>query len=319
MKNKPLPISASELCDANTVSKFIAKKFKSGQPCLLMRYGDTSGRVLALPNRDTPEFDYLKSFLGSSVTPDQVEFLATQIKQSIISADIIGLRSDLLGPDISDDILHAPDDLILQRLVDAYPIREFEQTRLQPDGARRLAQTRRAMENMELPADALLTDAWIHVSLAELGLLSALMREGPHFSVITSTERRSVVQKLAGSFPGRVRYFECPCYPWVERQWGGDHAFLWQRWISLVSSIEPSYPGEPLFISAGIWTKAIAPAWASRGGIALDVGSVMDYLERAPTRPAVLATRYGDPKTVPEELSLESQLQSPKLLVDFLE
>ncbi|PHQ60756.1 MAG: hypothetical protein COC10_12840 [Sphingobium sp.] len=73
-----------------------------------------------------------------------------------------------------------------------------------------------------------------------------------------------------------------------------------------------------MFISAGIWTKAIGPIWASRGGIALDVGSVMDYLEKAPTRPAVLATRYGDAKMVPHALSLDAQLENPKLLADFL-
>lgn len=283
-----------------------------------MRYGDTSGRVVARPNMGTPEYDYLKSFLGSSVTPDQVDLLAGHIERSIISADVIGLRSDLLGPDIPDYILHAPDDTILRHLNDLYPIREFERTRLRPDDCRRLAQTRKAMENLILPPDALLTDAWVHVSLAEVGFLPALMREAPQFSIITSTDRRAIVQRIAETFPKRVRYFECPCYPWVERQWGGDHAFLWHRWTSLVFSLEPSYPGEPLLISAGIWTKAIAPAWASRGGIALDIGSVMDYLEQVPSRPAVLATRYGNAETVPDDLSLATQLRNPKSLAEFL-
>lgn len=88
--------------------------------------------------------------------------------------------------------------------------------------------------------------------------------------------------------------------------------------MSLADAIVPSYPGEPMIISAGIWTKVIGPIWASRGGIALDVGSVMDYLDRAATRPAVLATRYGDARTVPDTLSLEAQLQSVKPLANFL-
>src|SRR5690606_8401855 len=114
------------------------------ETCVLIRYGDTSGRVMARPRLGTPDYSYLKSFLGSSVSPEQVDFLATQIERSIISADVIGLRSDLFGPNISHDILQAPDDLIRQRLIDAYPIRDFERTRLGPDGARRLAQTRKA-------------------------------------------------------------------------------------------------------------------------------------------------------------------------------
>lgn len=297
----------------------VAEQHRAGKSCLLLRYGDTSGRVTARPEMGTPEFDYLKSFLGTTVTPEQVDYLASHIEQSIDGADVIGLRSDLIGPDMCDHILHAPDNAIRRRLVDAYPIRDFERMRLGPDDARRLAQTRKAMEGFRLPADALLTDAWVHVSLAEIGFLSALMRHAASFSIITSVDRRGAVQQLAEAFPGRVRYFECPGYPKVERQWGGDHGFLWHRWTSLLSGIKPSYPGEPLFISAGIWTKAIGPAWASHGGIALDIGSVMDYFEQAPTRPAVLATRYGDARMVPDHLSLDAQLRNARSLDDFLD
>lgn len=274
---------------------------------------------MARPSVGTGEYKYLKSFLGTSVTPDQVNFLANQIEQSILTADVVGLRSDLLGPNISDDLLNAPDAMIVQRLVDTYPIRDFERTRLGPDAARRLAQTRKAMESFKFSADALLSDAWIHVALAEIGFLSALMREAPSIAVVTSTDRRALVQRLTATLSGRLRYFECPSYPWVEHQWGGDHAFLWDRWTALVASVEPSYPGEPMFISAGIWTKSIAPAWAARGGIALDIGSVMDYLDNAPTRPAVLATRYGDAQTVPHHLSLDAQFENSKPFDDFLD
>jgi hypothetical protein len=315
---RPLPTSASELSDVTKVTALIAERFRTRSPCLLLRYGDTSGRIIARPNFDTPEYEYLKSFLGTSVTPNEIDFLAEIIERSVASADVIGLRSDLLGRNITDEILQAGDGDIRQRLVDAYPIREFERTRLDPDGARRLAQTRKAMESVNLPESAILTDAWVHVSMAETGFLSALMREAPSFSIVTSTERRSVVQRLVEALPNRVRFFECPCYPWTERQWGGDHSFLWSRWTSIVSSIRPAYPGEPLLISSGIWTKAIAPAWSKQGGIALDIGSVMDYLDKAPTRSAVLATRYGDPKTVPEHLDLNFQLQRSQSLADFL-
>lgn len=318
MPKRNLPYSAAELASSSEVAKLIAERFHNGKSCSLMRYGDTSGRLIARPDLGTSEYEYLKSFLGLSVTPEQVDFLAGCVERSIVSADVIGLRSDLLGQDISAHILHAPDDAIRRRLVATYPIREFERTRLGPDDARRLAQTRKAMEAFVLPEGALLTDAWVHVSLAEAGFLSALMFDASSFALVTSADRRAVVERIADALPNRMRYFECPCYPKAERKWGGDHAFLWQRWMSLADAIVPSYPGEPMIISAGIWTKVIGPIWASRGGIALDVGSVMDYLDRAATRPAVLATRYGDARTVPDTLSLEAQLQSVKPLANFL-
>jgi hypothetical protein len=313
-----LPKTAVELAYVGEVAAFIAQRFMDSQSGLILRYGDTSGRLIARPDPGSSEYDYLKSFLGSSLTPSRVDYLADLVERSIEAADVIGLRSDLLGPDITPHILEASDADILSRLVEAYPIREFEKKTLSPDSARRLAQTRKAMELFNLPTNAILTDAWVHVSLAEAGFLAALMNEAQRFSVITSTDRRSVVQALVTAFPEKVRHFECPCYPWVERLWGGDHSYLWQRWINLVEGIEPSFPGEPLFVSAGIWTKVLGPSWAAKGGIAIDTGSVMDYLGNEASRPAVLATRYGHPALVPEILTLDGQLRKRIPLSKFL-
>ncbi len=317
-RTRRLPQNVAEISPMSEILRLIASRYLSSKPCVVIRYGDTSGRVIARPEQGTSEYNYLRSFLGSAVTPENIDYLACLIEKSVQHSDVIGLRSDLFGPNITSDIIDASDDEILARLAAVYPIRDFEVSRLGPDDAHRLAQTRAAMEKLEIPASSLLSDAWVHVSLAETGFLTTLMREAPRFSIITSTDRRAVIQKLVQAFPGKLRYFECPSYPWIERTWGADHSFIWSRWTNLVYFIEPSYPGEPLFISSGIWTKALAPAWASRGGIAIDTGSIMDYFDDVASRPAVLATRYGNPGLVPEILSLDRQLATPLSLQDFL-
>lgn len=58
--------------------------------------------------------------------------------------------------------------------------------------------------------------------------------------------------------------------------------------------------------------------WRERNGLALDFGSVMDYFAGVPSRPAVLATKYEDPRKVPEELAIEQQLKRADRLEDFL-
>lgn len=316
---RPLPTSAAELCSVSEIARFLAERFQRRQPALLLRYGDTSGRVLARPEIDTPQFNYLRAFLGCSVTPERVDWLAERIEQSVLQADVIGLRSDLLGPEpIPEDFFSTPGDMLRERLCALYPIRAFERDRLDPDGVMRLGQTRRAMESMSFSPHTLLTDAWVHVSLAENGFLSALMRQAATFSVCTSAQSRMVLQKMTSMLSGRVRLFECPSHPEEEAKWGGDHEYLWQRWERLVHSMRPAYSGEPLLISAGIWTKVIGLSWAQAGGIAIDMGSVMDYFAQNASRPAVLATRYNTPSTVPGALSLESQLARPERLEDFL-
>lgn len=273
---------------------------------------------MARPPQGSREYEYLQRFLGMTVTPDQIDWLASKIEDSVAVANVIGLRSDLFGPAIPADFLSTPDDQILARLTSLYPIRPFEQTSLKPDDARRLAETRKAMENLSLPSGAILTDAWVHVGLAEIGFYSALLRHAPAISVCTSSMSRQVMKQLATALPHRLRVFECPAYPLQEKQWGGDHSFLWDRWLALIQNMRPTYEGEPLLVSAGIWTKVIAPAWAKHGGIAIDMGSVMDFFVLSPVRPAVLATRYDDPKTVPDALSIQKQLARQERVEDFL-
>ena len=318
---QPLPTAAHELRDGAGVARFLAQRFLAGRPALVLRYGDTGGRIMARPGVGTPEYGYLRNFLGRSVTPDQVEWIAKRIERSVGEADVIGLRSDLLGPDsIPDDFFTAPRETLRERLCALYPIRAIDRDKLDSDSALRLGQTRRAMEAMPLPAEALLTDAWIHVSLAENGFLSALMRHAPGIGVMTSAtaRNRDVMRGLRNALGERVRLYECPAYPGEERSWGGDHAWMWSRWQALVGGISPAFPGEPLLISAGIWTKVIGPAWARAGGIAIDAGSVMDYFAGTASRPAVLATRYGASDQVPPALGLESQLARRERIEDFL-
>lgn len=318
---QPLPTAASELLNGAEIARFLAERFLAGRSALLLRYGDTGGRIMARPPIGTPEYEYLRRFLGKSVTPDQVEWLAKRIEHSVSEADVIGLRSDLLGPElIPDDFFTAPRWTLRRKLCGLYPIRAIERRKLDPDGALRLGQTRRAMETMALPVEALLTDAWVHVSLAENGFLSALMRHAPSIGIITSgtAHNRQVMRQISDALGARMRFYECPAYPSEERSWGGDHAWMWWRWQALVRDISPAYPGEPLLISAGIWTKVIGPAWARAGGIAIDAGSVMDYFAGNASRPAVLAARYGTPKQVPRSLELGKQLVRRELIEDFL-
>ncbi|MGL4321576.1 MAG: hypothetical protein ACRCS3_11995 [Paracoccaceae bacterium] len=314
---RALPKSVDELVDANEAARLLARRHLAGQSAILLRYGDTGGRIMGRPEPGTLEFDYVRKYLGATVTSSQVAWMAEQIEASVPSADIIGLRSDLFGPLLPSDLLATPDTEVLARLAETYPIRAFEKATLRPDGARRLAETRRSMENMRLPVKALFTDAWVHFGLADNGFFSALLRLSPCLSVCTSSLSRPVLIRLSQAMRGRLRVFDCPANPVYEASWGGDHAFLWSRWNGLLDSIRPSYAGEPLLISAGIWTKVLAPRWAELGGIAIDMRSVMDCLGGLATRPAVLSTLYGDPRKVPTDLTLDNQLTRTETIEDF--
>lgn len=317
-KHQTLPASVNDLKGAPEVASFLADSFLAREPAALLRYGDTTGRILNQRSLGGPVDGYLRKFLGATVTETQRDWMAEQIEKSIAIADVIGLRSDLLGPKLPKDFFDTRNAKTLQRLSSLYPIRPFERKTLQEGGARRLAETRRAMESMRLPETAILTNAWIHLGLASIGFTSALLRDAPSVAVCTSSTSRLVLEKLAVVLGSRLRFFECPGYPDEERKWGADHEFLWHRWKAVVASAVPSYRGEPLFISAGIWTKVLAPTWADRGGIAIDMGSVMDFWGERPTRPAVLATEFGDAQNVPNFMLAEQQFAREEHVQDYV-
>lgn len=313
----PLPDSPERLADARAVASRIYHAISTGQPLCLLRYGDTGGRIMSRPTKSSASWDYIMAFLGRSVSEKQVEWLAQKLEQSAAVADIVGLRSDLLGPSLPNDALSLQGPAILEALRNAYPIRPVERHSLSPDDARRLMETRAAMEKMRFSASAIFTNAWSHVDLLEIGFVSAMLKEVPVVGLVTSFTRKPVVARMAGLMQERLRYFECPAYPSEERQFGADHPHLWHRWESLINTISPEFPGQPLLISAGIWTKPLAVAWRSRGGVAIDFGSALDYLDGAATRPSVLGHRYGNAHHVPISLTLVAQFARNEPLSSF--
>lgn len=312
-----IPSDAGALLNGDAVARLLAGAMSRGEGACLLRYGDTGGRILARPETGTPAWAYLQAFLGRDITPDQVDWLARRIEESAMKADIVGLRSDLLGPLMPESCPRLPDDQIVAELVRLYPIRRYERGVLSPDDARRLAETRLAMQRFRFGEAAAMTNAWAHVDLAENGFIAALLNELRSVALITSSDRKAVVARLNQKMGGRLRFYECPAYPRSESLHGGDHGFIWDRWQMLLDKVAPAYPGEPLLISAGIWTKPIAIAFRQRGGVALDFGSVLDYFDAAATRPAVLADRYGDAGSVPAGLTLDGQFRHGKRLADF--
>lgn len=314
-----LPHKAAELLSSHAVAAVLAARIREKTPTALLRYGDTSGRLIARPAPEAADFQYLRRFLGQDITPERVDWLASKIESSVEQADIIGLRSDLLGPPFPRQILADDTADLLNNLVTLYPIREVEKSALKRDCAKRLSETRIAMEDMIFPKSCLFTDAWIHIGLLEVGFFSALFKEPSRLTLCTSSVRSNSIQILQEALGNRLQVFECPAYPWEESQFGRTTDTLWQRWQETITSLVPQQRGEILLIAAGIWTKVIAGKWKQQGGIAIDIGSVMDYLELAPTRPAVLATRYDTPQQVPTHFSVTAQLNNPADLDSFIQ
>lgn len=314
--SRSFPMSCSDLLSAKEVAAILAERVLSKEPTSLLRYGDTSGRIIARPSQESDDYAYIKRFFGQSVTPERVNWLASQIEKSVHSADILGLRSDLLGPMFPRELLLDSDSDLLANLRSLYPIREIERTSLNRDGAKRLSETRVAMEDIMFSATGLFTDAWIHVGLLEIGFYSALFNDCTALSLCTSSVRNQSVAVLEEHLGSRFRFFECPAYPWEETCIGRDPQTLWRRWEILLDEMRPQEQGEVLLIAAGVWTKAIAGRWKQNGGIVIDIGSVMDYFELQGTRPAVLKTRYNS-TNVPEEFALSRQLEEAFTLDRF--
>ena len=131
-----IPSDAGALLDGDAVARLLAGAMSRGEGACLLRYGDTGGRILARPETGTPAWAYLQAFLGRDITPDQVDWLARRIEESAMKADIVGLRSDLLGPLMPESFPRLPDDQIVAELVRLYPIRRYERGVLSPDDAR---------------------------------------------------------------------------------------------------------------------------------------------------------------------------------------
>ncbi|WP_231123644.1 GT-D fold domain-containing protein [Nocardioides sambongensis] len=272
------------------------------EPFSMIRVGDGEAVTLSIDDSAwLQDLDYLSSHWGAErVTLAAVKEVQLDLREALRNADLIGLRDDVVNATMPIELLDRPSAETAAYVRNEFPLRSNERQVLSDIGGRRLAMVNARMREREWAPHQQFCSAWIHWELLASGALDEILDAAPAVALLTSKpELGAVVRERFGV---RVSVIPVPD-KYVEVPMSAAHVPDRYRVIQRELDLEP---GTLALVGAGIPGKAYCHWLKDRGCVALDIGSVTDAWVGKPSRPLVLASRFGVPggNSVPDELRL---------------
>jgi hypothetical protein len=277
----------------------------SRQPFSLIRVAD--GEAVALSFDESSwlqDVAYLTSHWGGERVPlAAVQQVKDDLEAALRSADVVGVRSDVVNVAMPPDLLDLPTAETAAYVRSHFPLRSNEREILGSTGARRLALLNRVMRQVDWAPQQQLCSHWIHWELLASGALAEILEQVPEVVLVTSKPELEPV--VARRFGVRVSVVPVP-EKYVDAPVSGAH--VPDRYQTVRSELD--FPAGTLaLVGAGIPGKAYCHWLKESGCVAIDVGSVLDAWIGKASRPLVLAHRFGvtGGTDVPDQLRLRHE------------
>lgn len=296
--------SPSQLLNANQAFLKIREAVKARTPFSFIRIGDGEGVLLSLSERSwIQDIEYLSSHFGSTeVTFGDLLRLRDSLRQVLNDANLLGIREDILSCRLEPELVFGSSESLEREVKARFALRHVDR-HLPTAGCRRLALTNLALAELNPSPNSSFTSAWAHWDFLLSGDLYRLLRTQRVIGLITC--HGSVAALIETLFPLRVVQYQVPdMFASAEAKIPGAH--FPQRFERLRSELHVDRPGMVFLVGAGICGKVYCHWIKERGGIALDMGSVLDTWIGIASRPAVMAHKFPEVKggEVPPELLL---------------
>lgn len=244
--------------DLAQVEAMIGEAIAHRRPFSLMRFNDGEGCFLGTGEAEPPKRAMIqRTWFGENpIPPSQLDAIAARTVDAFRDADILGVAT------------HAePGTLYHYGLTSAF-------------------------HHGIIRRETTLANAMIHNMLWRNGALKALLADQPFVGLVTGRNVREHVAREYGV--GRVSQILVPAE--------AGHTFadlamphFPDRFHEVERLIDPPHCGAVYLVGAGILGKIYCHIIKSRGGIALDLGSVFDLMAKMRTRDFMRAWRPGDP------------------------
>lgn len=291
------------LIPAESITHLLSDRLANREPTSLIRLGDGEGMVLARPGQDSVSlWRRACATFGPQITAPQLESLADGLIDAIDSADVIGIRDDVVDVEFLPDRFDLPDDEFLTHFRDRFHLREVEAT-VGFQGALRLALLHRFLATRSFDRDAAFTSAWVHFHLSLSGALIRMVASQERIGLISC--RRDLAEALERLLQVRVDFFSVPDYV-AKVGSGGGWIHFPDRFDELMGRLTVPSRGQLFLVGAGVCGKVYCHRIKELGGIGLDVGSMCDIWLGIASRKLPLRFMFGTDK-VPDALLLEHQ------------
>lgn len=299
-------------CNFHTLSEpeataLIRGKLEARAPFSFIRLGDGEGLLLSLTDKSPDsDFDYFIGHFGEAARDRPLVFeLRALLRDAIHQADLLGIRDDILDVEFDASNFSLSQEQFLEQFRTSFKLRSTERS-LGYEGARRIAALHEAVGRLEMGAQAYCS-AWLHYSLHTSGALIRILASQERIGIISC--RAELPERLNRLLGLRVKFFHIPDM-YRDIPPGEVPSDYVARLCDPLQDQLVDCPGMLFLVGAGLFGKAYCQLIKSQGGIALDLGSLLDAWVGIGSRPTVFGAMFPDEAVengVPASLVLNEQ------------
>ena len=275
------------------VAERILSAVKEREPFSFVRLGDGEGLLLSFDAMSRLEdYSYLAEHFGKRAEVHHIQRARANLVDTIADANLIGIRDDVLNASQDAAEIDPDSEGFARDFLAAFPLRPAERDRLAPHGMRRIFMLRRWFRDFPFVPGQSICSAWTPADLQLSGFWDDLIASQEHITLITSApgledrlRKRFAVEAETITIPRRAVHTESSNR---SISLAGQHVHGVQQ---IALSIPKDLNGRVVLIGAGLAGKHYCRIVKSNGGIALDVGALLDAWDGRSTRPLVYADK----------------------------
>jgi len=293
------------LIDSKVLFKLINNKLEEQEPFSFIRLGDGEGVLLSI-NKESPDidFNYLIDHIGLNESLfETVAKINKYMIMAVQAADVLGIRDDIINVKFDDDNFKLAPEIFVEKFKDNFKLRECEKNLGYP-ASRRISLLHHSLKNMHFEEQTQYCSSWAHYGFHLSGDLFRVLMKQDKIGLISS--RSELCHRLEYIFDVEVDYWQIPD---MYRDIKLDQ--LPRNYIEQLKKLLQEqfveFPGMLFLIGGGFFGKLYCNLVKSQGGVALDVGSLLDAWVGIHSRPAVYDTLRlvgYDGYSVPNKLQL---------------
>ena len=298
---------------AGDVADLIERHVKGKIPFCLIRLGDGEGNLLDFAHARAEDLAYFEQHFGDGVCEPTIVEIKDNLTAAIGAADLIGLRDDAwLAPAIAASLDENADDF-LEKFHSAFPLRAAEREDIDGYAAKRIFRLYKWIGTGGLPAGAAVCSQWICYDLARLGFWERLIVGCGSIGLIHCSP--TLPDAICGELGVDVESFPVPDKAVHQAQWRHHAASAGavhypDAFAKVCDRLRRPWSGRVFLVGAGLVGKKYLQLIKANGGIALDVGALLDAWDGRATRKIVYRDQFAAwiPGPVPpQELRLDKR------------
>ncbi len=273
-----------------------------------IRLGDGEGALLDFDETSLIEdIIYLNEHFGKTVSIEQIIKAKKNLMETIKSSNVLGIRHDIINVEFDCSLMKTRySEKFIRTFKNNFHLRKTEQD-ISPFDAIRIAKLYKQFYKLQIN-ERTLCSQWIPFDYFLNGGMVQLILNADKIGIISSRSNIDTQIEKATGTP--VKLYQVPDKN--IRQGKQKSIHFPDMFEKICENINVEYPGMLFLVGAGLIGKGYCDIIKRKGGIALDIGALIDCWVGIYSRPKVIEDKLTVKRNIFRKKTVPKQLEMTK-------